>query len=214
MGHAMVFNASYTGTTTVTGSEGRMHIGGSRHALQPSRQGVTTGQGSYFVNSGGVLMGVGTIGLQAGARVRVQNNGWITPDAGVAGTTKRLNINGDFAVESGGTYLCHVGGLQSDHIAVNGVLDLSAANDTLLIGGDPLTLPATFVVASYSSRLGEFANVIWSGVGPSHVLVEYTSPVGGGPGQIVVTRLLPEPGAATVGMIALASAASRRRRCR
>jgi hypothetical protein len=213
-GRVLIIGATYSGTTTINTNAG-LWIGG-RQGVEDVEPGLTTGQGDYVVNGG--LHGTGTIGLAAGAAVRVNSGGLIDPSIGFtlgAHDISQFTIDGDLIIGAG-SYVAadaNVGSnsqIFNDRIDVLGTLDLSAPSDNLFIGNTMVFnfVPAQqIVVMTYESRIGEF-DLLNNGTNPNYGII-YTSAPGAGPGQVIIVT--PEPSAAACVFVCVAALTSRRR---
>ena len=221
-GFLRVGRATYTGPTVV---RGQLQIGGWPRNFQDFIVGSTEGQGDYLIEpaspSGSALLsGTGTIGLAPGKSITVGRGGHISPDYFALGpVVAALTVNGDVRFDDGGSYDVQMLYAVPDRLTVNGLLDLTGAGDALNFAGF-VPGPGTYriVVADYQTRLGEFdifRGSVSQAMGNTNypATLSYTSASGAGPGQVIVTVTVPEPGgiaaaAAAAGMVLLA----RRRR--
>ena len=219
-GDLAIGHAIYTGKTNVTGGVLQMGWWADTNGVRAFFPGLAENQADYVIHplpfSSAGLTGTGTIGMGAGRRIFLEGGGYLAPgygSIGPAGAT--LTVNGGVRFGDATRYVVRSGGPGATSLLdVNGLLDLSGQ-------GDVLDLTATFrqsgtvVVAEYDNRIGEFdvfRAAFFDGAGGERATIRYTSEVGEGRGQVLVTVTVPEPGVAVVtGGGAVAFALLRRR---
>lgn len=183
--------SNYNGTTTINGGT----------LLVNNTTGSGTGTGAVVANANTILGGTGTVDgpvtINAGAGL---NPG---PAVGVGALSMNNNVAfvgigsglGEFA-----TYVVEISGTSSDRMVIGGTLDLTNAFDRIDFNGTP-NGSATYVLATYSSVLGEF-NFTNTPAG-------YTLVYGDGELDLVP---IPEPSTWLGGALALGAVAFAQRR--
>lgn len=134
-------NEGSSGTLIVNGG---LVKSGSANAL---RVGNGNADGVDNTTAPGLLGGTGSIDSSSG--VRIGSHGTIT--GGTATSVGNLDITGDLAFSSDGTYACEIDGANADKLSVSGSLDITGAKLAFNTISGPTA--DSYVIASYTNTL-------------------------------------------------------------
>jgi autotransporter-associated beta strand protein len=199
--------STYTGATSI--SQGTLVVNG---VLGETAVSVTATSGTA------TLGGSGTIGSSA-ASLTVGSNGYLAP----GNSPGTLTVNGSVSLNAGSTYNYQFtgGGTAADLVDANGTLNINGGTlslenlGTAVAIGDKYTLFAYNTAGTLTGFDGLAEGAQFSAAGSDWV-INYASTSAGlnggtGTSYVTITSVVPEPGAALLGMLGVLGILRRRR---